>query len=169
MCVSQLLNFGSSYVDRELKKIKKWLDANRLALNITKTNCVIFHSPSKMIDQFIRIKLGSKSIDRANFVKYLGILFDSTLSWKPHVSERSKKLARTSGIFFKIRHYVSNETLRLLHYSLFYSFISYGISVIHCINYKRKLLRLSHLTTSTLIQLHCSIIFFYSKYKRFIH
>ena len=129
MCIPQLLSFGSSYVNRELKKIKKWLDANRLALNITKTNYVIFHSPCKMIDQFIRIKLGSKSIDRANFVKYLGILFDSTLSWKPHVTERSKKLAKTSGILFKIRHYVSHETLRLLYYSLFYSFISYGISV----------------------------------------
>ena len=40
-----------------------------------------------------------------------------------------KKLARTPGIFFTIRHYVSHETLRLLYYSLFYSFISYGISV----------------------------------------
>ena len=82
-----------------------------------------------MVDQFIRIKLGSISIDRANFVKYLGILVNFTLSWKPHVTELSKKLARTSGIFFKIRHYVSHETLRLLYYSSFYSFISYCISV----------------------------------------
>ena len=36
-------------VNRELKKIKKWLNANRLALNVTKTKYVIFHSPSKMI------------------------------------------------------------------------------------------------------------------------
>ena len=78
---------------------------------------------------FIRIKLGSKSIDRANFVKYLGIPVDSTLSWKSHVTKLFKKLARTSGIFFKIRHYVSHETLRILYYSLLYSFISYGISV----------------------------------------
>ena len=82
-----------------------------------------------MIEQFIRIKLESKCIDQANSVKYLGILVNSTLTWKPHVTELSKKLARTSGIFFKIRHYVSHETLRLLYYSLFYSFISYGISV----------------------------------------
>ena len=82
-----------------------------------------------MIEQFIRIKLGFKSIDRANSVKYLGILVDSTLTWKPHVTKLSKKLARTSGIFFKIRHHVSHETLRLLYYPLFYSFISYGISV----------------------------------------
>ena len=60
-------------VNRELKKIKKWLDANRLALYISKTNYVIFHSPSKMIDQFIRIKLGSKSIEPhpSSFLEYL--------------------------------------------------------------------------------------------------
>ena len=48
---------------------------------------------------------------------------------KPMLLNFPKKLARTSGIFFKIRHYVSHETLRLLYFSLFYSFISYGISV----------------------------------------
>ena len=32
-------------------------------------------------------------------------------------------------MFFKIRHYVSSDTLQLLYYSLFYSFISYGIVV----------------------------------------
>ena len=31
-------------MNRELKKVKKWLDSNRLSLNIGKTNFVIFHS-----------------------------------------------------------------------------------------------------------------------------
>ena len=54
---------------------------------------------------------------------------DSTLSWRPRITELSKKLARTTGIFFKIRHYVSLETLKLLYSFLFYSFVSYGITV----------------------------------------
>ena len=32
-------------VNRELRKVRKWLEANRLALNIDKTNFIIFHSP----------------------------------------------------------------------------------------------------------------------------
>ena len=31
-------------VNRELRKVKKWLEADRLALNVYKTNFVIFHS-----------------------------------------------------------------------------------------------------------------------------
>ena len=35
-------------------------------------------------------------------------------------------LAINCGISFKIRHYVNLDTLKLLYYSLFYSFLSYG-------------------------------------------
>ena len=41
----------------------------------------------------------------------------------------SKKLARNCGIFYKIRHFVKAETLKLLYYSLFHSFLSYGVTV----------------------------------------
>ena len=126
---SNNLVYLQKIVNRELKKIKKWLEANRLALNIDKTNYVIFHSPTRKIEEFVKIKLGSKPITRVNYIKYLGVLVDATLSWKPHITELTKKLARTSGIFYKIRHYVSPDTLKLLYYSLFYSFISYGITV----------------------------------------
>ena len=94
------------------------MDANRLSLNVSKTNYVIFHSPSRRIDEFIRIKLGSKTLTRVDYIKYLGVLVDSTLSWKPHITALSKKLARTTGIFFKIKQYVSHETLKLLYHSL---------------------------------------------------
>ena len=36
-------------MNRELKKVKKWSDANQLSLNIDKTNLVIFHSPQKTL------------------------------------------------------------------------------------------------------------------------
>ena len=71
-------------VNRELRKVKKWLEANRLALSISKTNYVIFHSLTTVINEFIRIKLGSRTINQVNYVKYLGVLVDSTLTWKPH-------------------------------------------------------------------------------------
>ena len=34
-------------VNNELKKVKAWMDCNKLALNIEKTNYVLFHSPKK--------------------------------------------------------------------------------------------------------------------------
>ena len=50
-------------MNRELKKVRKWLDANRLSLNIDKTNFVIFHSPHKKIDDPVVIRFGRKKLD----------------------------------------------------------------------------------------------------------
>ena len=38
-------------LNRELKYVKKWLDANKLALNIEKNNFVLFHSAVKKITE----------------------------------------------------------------------------------------------------------------------
>ena len=73
--------------------------ALNLALNNDKTNFVIFHSPQKKIVEHVILKIGKKKIRNENCVKLLGVLLDSGLSWKHHIAELSKKLARTVGIF----------------------------------------------------------------------
>ena len=72
-------------VNSELKHIKKWLDANKLALNVDKTNFVIFHSPQKPLYENITIKFGKQHVTKANHVKFLGLLLDENLSWKHHL------------------------------------------------------------------------------------
>ena len=116
-------------VNKELRKIKRWLESNRLALNIDKTNFLLFHSSSKKITKFITIKIGRKKIKQENHVRFLGVLLDSILSWKTHIAELSKKLSRVIGLFYKIRHYAPLETLMLLYHGLFGSLLSYGIIV----------------------------------------
>ena len=61
-------------------------------------------------------------------LSYLGILLFENLSWKYHLSELTKKSARTCGMFFKIRHFLP-VVLMCLCNSLFASFLQYGIVV----------------------------------------
>ena len=69
---------------------------------------------------------------------------DEHLSYKYHIQELHKKLSKTSGIFFKIRHQLSKEILESLYYSLFSSFLSYGLLVwgLTCESFKLALFRL---------------------------
>ena len=96
---------------------------------------------------------------------------------KPNVTELSKKLARSVGIFYKIRYYVTLETLKLLYYTLFYSFISYCISVwglTHLsvldllIKFQKKVIRAilfkDQFTHSTPLFFKAYILFSYSAY-----
>ena len=124
---SNLLHLQKT-VNKELQKMRKWLESNRLTLNIDKTNFVIFHSAGKEICD-ITIKIGKKKIHRENHVHFLGVLLDSTLSWKTSITELSKKLSQTVGLFYKIRHYAPQDTLILLYDWLFAFLLSYGTSV----------------------------------------
>ena len=114
-------------MNRELHHVKKWLEANKLALNIEKTNFVVFHFPAKKLTEPIILKFGRKKITHANHVKFLGVLLDETLSWRSHFIESSRKLAKSVGIFYKLRHYVSLDTLISIYYALSYPFLTFGI------------------------------------------
>ena len=122
------LNNLTKTINKELSKVKSWLDCNKLALNIDKTNFVLFHSPRKKLPDLININFGKKNISRCKYVKFLGILLDEHLTWKYHITDLYRKLTRTSGIFFKIRHYIPLQPLVSLYNSLFSSFLCYGIT-----------------------------------------
>ena len=115
--------------DTELKKVKKWLDANKLALNIEKTNSVLYHSPTWKSTDSIIIRLGRKKVHREKLVKFLEVLLDKTLSFRFHLAALSKKLPRVTGIFFKCRHFPPPEVLTTLYYAMFFPFIQYGLVV----------------------------------------
>ena len=114
-------------VNRELTYVKKWLDANKLALNVDKTNFVIFHSHGKKLTEPIALKFGRKKITQTDHVRFLGVLFYETLCWKPHLVELSRKLAMSVGIFYKSRYYVPLDTLKYVYYTLFHPFLNYRI------------------------------------------
>ena len=116
-------------VKKELKKVKMWLDVNKLSLNIDKTNFIIFKSPQHSITEAVSIKIGNLPIRKTSYVKFLGVLLDENLSWKYHLTELSKKLARTCGMFFKVRHFLPIDVLICLYNSLFSPFLQYGILV----------------------------------------
>ena len=114
-------------VNKELRLVKKWVDANKLSLNIDKT--IIIHSSSSNVPSGSNTKIGKKQTKRVKFVKFLGILLDEHLSWKYHLSELAKKLARTCGMFFKIRNLLPLDVLVCLYNALFLSFLQYGLIV----------------------------------------
>ena len=74
-------------VNSELKRLSLWLNANRLALNISKTNFVIFAAKNKPL-QNVTLLINKKAIQQTDNVKYLGVIIDSQLTFTPHKRKR---------------------------------------------------------------------------------
>ena len=115
-------------INKELKKLSLWLNANRLALNLSKTNFVIFAAKNKPIKN-VTLLLNKKAIQQTDYVKYLGVLIDSQLTFTQHITLTTKKVSRVTGLMYRIRNCVNNKTLKMIYYSLIYPHLLYGIPI----------------------------------------
>ena len=114
-------------VNAELNRVYDWLCANMLSLNIQKSNYVIFHPPQRNIRNLdINLMINEVQMKR-RVLCYLGVLIDSTLSWKNQVEYVSKKIRRSIGILCKLRYFVTKDILINLYYALIYPFLIYGL------------------------------------------
>ena len=115
-------------VNEELKKLCLWLNVNRLALNVSKTNFVIFRA-NKSLYHNVTLIMNRKAITQTSHVKYLGVFVDEHLNWNHHVSHVARKIGRGIGVLAKLRHYLTPQMLKNVYYCLVYSHLSYGIHV----------------------------------------
>ena len=64
----------------ELMKIMDWLKANKLSLNIAKTNYILFHPQQKCIIVNNNITLNNVSVKQVEVTKFLGVLISRPAS-----------------------------------------------------------------------------------------
>jgi hypothetical protein len=84
----------------ELNKIYLWFRANKLSLNIDKTNFMVFKIPHKKNVRIDQPNIDSTQIEEVTQTSFLGVVFDQHLSWKPHISYLATKIAKSAGIIY---------------------------------------------------------------------
>ena len=99
-CRSKSLHELSTVINNELNDIIKWLNANRLSLNIDKTNFMIFRPKGKN-ERCPTIHINGSSILEVGNAKFLGVIIDNKLNWLEHTKCISRKIAKGTGIIIK--------------------------------------------------------------------
>ena len=74
------------------------MKTNKLSVNIDKTNYVIFQSKQKKTTQDLSLSIDDKLITRKQQVKFLGVLLDENLSWKPLINYVCNKISKSIGV-----------------------------------------------------------------------
>jgi len=114
-----------STLSNELANVDIWLQANRLSINISKTNYILFKPRQKQINYNISLSYRNQLLERKTFTKFLGIYIDESLTWKPHINYISNKLSKSIGMIYKSSYYLPQEVKLSLYYSLVYPYLTY--------------------------------------------
>ena len=118
----------SRNINAELELIRKWLEINKLSLNIKKTTFMIFHHRQRKIDKFIpTLKIKDYIIERVSHFNFLGLTVDEHMSWDAHLQRAATKISSSLGIMNRIKRFLPTYILKLLYNSLVLPHLQYYI------------------------------------------
>ena len=111
----------------ELDNIYRWLVANRLTLNVSKTEYMIIGSRHNLgkIKKDPTIKIGSETVNRVHTSKSLGVIIDDKLKWENQIDSISKKVSRGIGAIKLIKPYLPKKCLTQVYNALVQPYFDY--------------------------------------------
>lgn len=110
-----------------LTTIKSWLISSCLQLNTQKTVCMFFSKRAINIARS-NVYFGDQELQLVNEVKYLGVLLDSTLSFKKHVKMISRIIKYNVANFNQIRRSMTDQAAMMYLHCMIFSHIGYCIT-----------------------------------------
>ena len=140
-----------SILNNELNNLCEWFSANKLSLNVSKTNYILFSNIHKRNEETIN----NETIENVQVSKFLGLYVDDRLNWKQHIDYVQTKLSKTTAIMNKMRNLLHENALRTLYSSLFLPHLNY-CSAIWGNTYKSNLRKITVLQKKA-IRITCKV------------
>ena len=134
------INEIAAFVNKQLKIILNWYNANKLTLNFSKSNVILFtnnralHStcPDIYFDMIGNEECNEGSryviqrVERDQSIRFLGIWLDSELTFKEHFKKLYKKLSLALYALKRSKNFINQDSMRLLYYAFFHSHLEFS-------------------------------------------
>ena len=106
----EILDQLSEVVNWELRGVMQWFRANRLSVNLKKTNFVVFGSSGRTRkNDKCELFLDNIKILRTEKAKFLGVIIHDNLSWKNHITYIKGKISKNIEIINRLKYRVSER------------------------------------------------------------
>ena len=115
----------------EVSCLKYWFNSNKIQINSQKSFILPISPKLNVPSLNLNLPYENSKINSSQICKYLGVLLDDKLNFKPHILQLETKLAKAVGSLSlsKLRHILPLSALRLLYYSLIHSHLLYALPI----------------------------------------
>ena len=122
-CSGKDLRKLSELISQELHKLKDWFAVNKLSLNVSKTNFMVFSNSSKV--ENLEIKMNNTAIARVSSTKFLGALIDERLNWKEQIKSVRAKLSKSMFMLNRVKFTLQYDAMIMLYNSIVLPHLTY--------------------------------------------
>ena len=114
-------------VSIELDKLCIWFQVNKLSLNTSKTNFMVFTNRS--CDDTYTVCMNGLNLSRVFVTKFLGVHMDSKLDWNYHIDIVRNKVAKNVSVINRVTHVLTSSALYSLYCTLVMPYLTYCCEV----------------------------------------
>ncbi|CAB4045040.1 Hypothetical predicted protein, partial [Paramuricea clavata] len=115
------INDVEAAMNSDLENLRKWLIANKLSLNVAKTEFILIGSKpmiKSISNKQPNIIIENKPIKQVYDCKTLGVTVDQHLSWKNNTETICKKITSGISALRQIKEFVEKDTLVSVYNSI---------------------------------------------------
>ena len=118
-------------LNEDLLNVHAWLNANKLTLNMTKTEFMLIGSSQRLNTLMASptVTIDGTQVKQVETAKSLGVTIDDKLNWKCHIENITKKIAAGIGAIKRIRHLVPPAILEHIYHALIQPHFDYCSTV----------------------------------------
>ena len=122
-CPKLLVNIANN----ELWKFNVWCIANRLTVNTIKTFYMLFSNRSVNLlpPLVMKSNYNYDPISKVNFTKFLGVHYDSDMSFKTHINSLTQRLSRLAALLFRVQNFMPDFVLKNMYNAHVSSILNY--------------------------------------------
>ena len=127
-----------------LERLKKYIDANFLHINLKKSKYVLFKPPKskKGLEKDLQLSYDGTALEQVTSIRFLGVIIEETLSWSKQINHVISKVSQVNGVLYKLRKSAPKNILKCVYNSLVQSHLSFGVTIWGCGGDQVKLSRL---------------------------
>ena len=113
-------------LNHDLSKLNDWFKANKLSLNVNKTNYILFNKNTAVLPPDVCLYIGTDKLEQVRCTKFLGLHIDDHLEWDIHINHCKSKVSSGIHAMNMAKNILSGKHLRIIYNSLVHPYLSYG-------------------------------------------
>lgn len=114
------------FVNFDFKNLSNWLNANKMSMNLSKTELVMFKQRINKLDFYLKLKLNYERYLSIKSANHICNKIYEILTWNGHINDIAIKPSGANSMLYKLREFARARVIKSIYHAIFDCYLNYA-------------------------------------------